>query len=83
MPNAVPIEGRFAANVQAFETSLEEPEAGVKVKRNIGTGEHSPGQALEPPSADIVNSQVGRNAESGQFLRCDRPAGADLLIESV
>jgi hypothetical protein len=83
VPNAVPIECRFAANVQPGEPALEEPEAGVKIKRDVRPSEHTTGQAFEPPCANIVNGQVCRNAEGGQFLRGDWPSGPDLAIEGV
>jgi hypothetical protein len=68
VPDAVPVESGLAANVKALEAGFQCPKAGVKIERGVRPSQDAPRQAFKPPGANIVNSQVSRNAQRDEFL---------------
>jgi hypothetical protein len=63
MPNAVPIESCFAADVQAFKSALKVLQTGVELKWDVGSSVDAASQARQPARTHVVNRKVRRNAQ--------------------
>jgi hypothetical protein len=78
LADAVPVERRLAANVQALELSLQKRDARVQGRRIVGTAIDAARQPLEPARPDIVDGQVGRYPEAGEVLGRQRGSGRQM-----
>jgi hypothetical protein len=83
VPNAVPIERCLTADVQPFESALELLQAGVELKRGIGSSVDAASQAREPTRPHVVDRKVRGDTQGAQFLGGYRTSRLDLLEEIV
>ena len=68
VPDPIPVEGRFAADVQPIDRALQQAQAWVQFQHVVRAAVHAARQASEPAGARIVDGQVGGDATRGQVL---------------
>ena len=56
---AMPIERRFAADMQAFEVSLQYHDTWMQGRRIVGAGINAARLPLQPACPDIMDSEIG------------------------
>ena len=59
LADAIPVEGRLAADVQCFDLALQQHQAGVQCERIVWPAINSARQADQPAGARVVDGQVG------------------------
>ena len=64
----MPVERRFTADMQSVEAPLQHGKARVQGGRVVRPRIDATRQPLQPPSADIVDGQIGRYPKGGEIL---------------
>jgi hypothetical protein len=63
VPNAVPVECRFGADVQPLHATLEQSQAGVQFKRSIRSNKYPTSETREPTRTHVVDGEIGGHAQ--------------------
>ena len=83
LPDSVPVECSFSADVEPFHPVFQKAQAGVEIEWGAWPAKYASTQSGQPTGPDIVDGKITGDAKFSEVFRADGLAVAECSVEIV